>query len=87
MPDLELMIGMIEKFPVGCRRPKGPIDAQLKQRTGISGSEALDPASPLGAALTAYDEVKSTNSRAIVEATQPNNDALGFPRGRSYIPP
>jgi hypothetical protein len=38
----------------------------LKSRIGISGSEALDPASPLGAALTAYDDLKTTNSRAIV---------------------
>ena len=59
-------IVMIEKFRSLPDALKGPIDTQLKQRIGISGSEALDPASPLGAALTAYDEVKSTNSRAIV---------------------
>ena len=65
-------IVMIEKFRSLPGALRGPIDAQLKSRTGISGSEALDPASPLGAALAAYDDVKSTNSRAIVivEATK-----------------
>jgi hypothetical protein len=59
-------IVMIERFRSLPDAMKGPIDAQLKSRVGISGSEALDPASPLGAALAGYDDVKSTNARAIV---------------------
>lgn len=59
-------IVMIERFRSLPGALRGPIDTQLKSRIGISGSEALDPASPLGAALAAYDDVKATNSRAIV---------------------
>jgi hypothetical protein len=59
-------IVMIERFRSLPDAMKSPIDAQLKSRLGVSGSEALDPASPLGAVLTAYDDVRSTNSRAIV---------------------
>jgi hypothetical protein len=45
---------------------RGPIDTQLKQRVGMSGSELLDPGSPIGAALSAYDDVKSSNQRALI---------------------
>jgi hypothetical protein len=41
-------------------------DVQLKQQTGMTGSELIDPALPAGAALAAYDAVKSSNRRAIV---------------------
>ncbi|MDQ2992356.1 MAG: hypothetical protein M3R30_05995 [Candidatus Eremiobacteraeota bacterium] len=59
-------IGMIQKYASLPDMFKGPVDAQLKSRFGMSGSELLDPGSPLGAALAAYSEVKSTDSRAIV---------------------
>jgi hypothetical protein len=59
-------LGLIEKFKSLPEFAKGPIDAQIKARLGISATEALDPAAPLGAALAAYEDVKSSNSRAIV---------------------
>lgn len=59
-------IGLIEKFKSLPAFAKGPIDAQIKARLGVSATEALDPAAPLGAALAAYEDVKSSNSRAIV---------------------
>jgi len=45
---------------------RGPIDSQLKTRVGMSATEMLDPGSPLGAALAAYNDVKSTDQRALV---------------------
>ena len=59
-------LNMLEKFRTLPDVMRGPIDAQVKQRTGMSATEALDPAAPLGAALAAYDQVKSGNGRAIV---------------------
>jgi hypothetical protein len=59
-------LGLIEKFNSLPAFAKGPIDAQIKARLGMSATEALDPAAPLGAALAAYDDVKASNSRAIV---------------------
>lgn len=59
-------LGLIEKFQTLPDVMKGPIDQQVKQRTGMTASEALDPAAPLGAALAAYNQVKSSDGRAIV---------------------
>jgi hypothetical protein len=60
------VIGFVEKYRDLPDMLKAPIDAHLKQAVGMSGSEMLDPGSPLGAALAAYDDVKATNQRAIV---------------------
>ncbi|MGR4064695.1 MAG: hypothetical protein ACLQPV_04530 [Vulcanimicrobiaceae bacterium] len=59
-------LGLIEKFRTLPDVMKGPIDQQVKQRIGMSASEALDPAAPVGAALSGFDQVKSSNGRAIV---------------------
>lgn len=59
-------IGLIEKYSSLPAMLRGPIDAQLKTRVGMSATEMLDPGSPLGAALAAYDDVKSTGQRALV---------------------
>jgi hypothetical protein len=65
-------IGLMEKYASLPAMLRGPIDTQLKTRTGMTGTEMLDPGSPLGAALAAYNDVKSTNQRALVlvEATK-----------------
>ncbi len=60
------MIGLIQKYPSLPDMLRGPVDAKLKQYAGMTGTELLDPGSPLGAALAAYGDVKATNSRAIV---------------------
>lgn len=59
-------IGLIEKYSSLPAMLRGPIDAQLKTRVGMSATEMLDPGSPLGAALAAYNDVKSTDQRALV---------------------
>jgi hypothetical protein len=59
-------IGLIQKYSSLPAMLRGPIDTQLKTRVGMSATEMLDPGSPLGAALAAYNDVKSTNARALV---------------------
>lgn len=59
-------IGLLDKFHSMPAMMRGPIDKQVQERIGITATQALDPASPLGAALAAYDDVKSSNDRAIV---------------------
>jgi hypothetical protein len=59
-------IGLLEQFHSMPEMLRGPIDKQVKSRIGITATQALDPASPLSAALAAYEDVKSSNERAIV---------------------
>jgi hypothetical protein len=59
-------IGWIQKYPSLPAMLRGPADDKLKSLVGMTGSELLDPGSPLGAALAAYADVKVTNSRALV---------------------
>jgi len=59
-------IGWIQKYPSLPEILRGPADDKLKALVGMTGSELLDPGSPLGAALAAYADVKVTNSRALV---------------------
>ncbi len=59
-------IGLINKYTSLPAMLRGPVDSQVKAKTGMSVTEMLDPGSPLGAALAAYDEVQGSNSRALV---------------------
>lgn len=59
-------IGLLEQFHSMPEMLRGPIDKQVQARIGITATQALDPASPLSAALAAYEDVKSSNERAIV---------------------
>lgn len=45
---------------------RGPIDDQVKRRLGISLSDAMQPASPIGASLAALDEFQQRNARGII---------------------
>ena len=45
---------------------RGPIDQQVKQRLGVTLSDAMQPGSPIGATLDALDEFQQRNSRGIV---------------------
>ncbi len=60
------MLGVISKYKMLPQSLRDPIDAQAKQRTGFSISEALSPDTPLGAALGALDELHSTGDRGVV---------------------
>lgn len=59
-------LGLITKYQSLPAFARGPIDSQVQQKVGMSPSQLLDPASPIGAAITAYNTVKSSNQRAIV---------------------
>ena len=45
---------------------RGPIDDQVKQRLGISLSDAMAPASPIGATLAALDDFGRRNARGMI---------------------
>jgi hypothetical protein len=49
-----------------------PIDQEVKSKIGFSATEATDPSAPLGMTLSALDQLRSTNDRAImmIDATK-----------------
>ena len=53
-----------EELPASLR---GPIDDQVKQRLGMSVTEALDPSAPVGMTLQALRTLDSSRKPAIVE--------------------
>lgn len=57
------LIGKYQMLPAAFR---DPIDAQAKARTGFTVSEALDPNTPIGAALGALSTLRSSGQRGIV---------------------
>lgn len=60
------MLGFINKYKMLPSSLRDPIDAQAKQRTGFSISEALSPDTPIGASLGALDQLRSSGERGIV---------------------
>ncbi|HEY8312560.1 MAG TPA: hypothetical protein VIG51_00175 [Candidatus Baltobacteraceae bacterium] len=67
-PVLDL-IGKYRMLPGAMR---SGIDSQVKSRTGMSVTEAMQPDSPIGAALSALDEFQHSNQRGIllIDATK-----------------
>jgi hypothetical protein len=57
------IIGKYRSLPAFMR---GPIDDQVKQRLGITLSDAIQPASPIGASLAALDDFQRRNARGII---------------------
>jgi hypothetical protein len=45
---------------------RAPIDAETQEREGFSLSEALDPATPIGAAIAALDQLRASGERGVV---------------------
>lgn len=45
---------------------RDPIDAQVRARTGFTASDALAPNTPIGAAVAAVDELRSSGQRGVV---------------------
>ncbi len=60
------MLGFISKYKMLPQGLRDPIDAQAKARTGFSITEALSPDTPLGAALGALDQIRSSGDRGVV---------------------
>ncbi len=60
------ILGMIAKYRSLPEMMRAPIDAQAKARIGISITDAMQPESPIGAALAALDQFERKNTRGIV---------------------
>ena len=52
---------------------RDPIDSQVKARTGFTVSDALEPNTPIGAAVAAVDQLRSSGQRGVVlvDGTRP----------------
>lgn len=57
------LLGKYESLPSFLRTQ---VDGEVKARTGFTVSEALQPESPIGAALAALDQLQQSNGRGIV---------------------
>lgn len=60
------VLSNIGKFKMLPQSFKDTIDAQAKARTGFSVSDALDPNTPIGAALAAVTALESSGNRGVV---------------------
>ncbi len=56
-------LNQYKKLPQAFR---DPIDAQVRSRTGFTMSDALAPNTPIGAAVAAVDELRSSGQRGVV---------------------
>jgi len=64
---LGFLIGLADKYKMLPESMRGPIDDQVKQRLGMSITEALDPSAPVGMTLEALRTINSSDQPAIVE--------------------
>ncbi|MDQ2864875.1 MAG: hypothetical protein M3R51_01480 [Candidatus Eremiobacteraeota bacterium] len=60
------MLGFVNKYRMLPQSLRDPLDAQAKQRTGFSISDALSPDTPIGASLGALDQLRQSGDRGIV---------------------
>jgi hypothetical protein len=60
------VLPLIERYRSLAKFLRAPIDAQAKAQLGFTVTQALDPATPLGAAIAAIGTLKSANERGIV---------------------
>lgn len=60
------VLGMISKYRALPEVMRAPIDNEAKSRIGMTISEATAPESPVGAALSALDQLQNKNARGIV---------------------
>jgi hypothetical protein len=61
-----VILGMIDKYKSLPAILRGPIDNQAKARFGMTITQATQQDSPIGAALSALDELQHRNARGIV---------------------
>jgi hypothetical protein len=59
-------LSLVDKYGMLPQNLKDSIDSQVKARTGFTVSEALDPSQPIGAALAAERQMRSSGQRAVV---------------------
>ncbi|MBV8172673.1 MAG: hypothetical protein JO219_12155 [Candidatus Eremiobacteraeota bacterium] len=63
------VLSVIEKYNAMPEPLRQSMDAQVKARTGQSISEMLDKSAPLGAAVAAMSDFRTSNNRAIILVT------------------
>lgn len=64
---LGFLLDLADKYKMLPESMRGPIDDQVKQRLGMSITEALDPSAPVGMTLEALRTINSSDEPAIVE--------------------
>jgi len=64
---LGFLIGLADKYKMLPQSMRGPIDDQVKQRLGMSITDALDPSAPVGMTLEALRTINTSDQPAIVE--------------------
>jgi hypothetical protein len=60
------MLGLIGRFKHVPAMLRDPLDAQAKKQTGFTISEATNPDTPIGAAVSALDQLRDFGGRGIV---------------------
>jgi hypothetical protein len=60
------VLALIDRYSMLPQSLRDPIDEQVKQRTGYTVGEALDPSQPLGAALSAMKALRDSGQRGVV---------------------
>lgn len=60
------VLGMLGRYKMLPQSLRDPIDAQVKSRTGFTVSDALAPNTPIGAAVAAVEQLRSTGERGVV---------------------
>lgn len=60
-------VGLIDNYRSLPLLLRSAADSRMKQQFGITGADLTDPSTEIGAAISAYDAVKNSNQRAIVE--------------------
>ncbi len=60
------VLGLIDKYRLLPQGLRDPIDQQAKERTGFTVSEALEPSTPIGAALAAARTLRDSGERGLV---------------------
>ena len=60
------VLSLIDKYNLLPQSLRDPIDAQAKERTGFTVSQALDQSQPIGAALAAARALRDSGQRGVV---------------------
>jgi hypothetical protein len=60
------ILDLADKYKMLPQGLRDPIDQQAKERTGFTVSEALDPSTPIGAALAAARTLRDSGQRGLV---------------------
>ncbi len=60
------VLSLLNSYSLLPQSMRDPIDQQVKERTGFTVSQALDPSQPIGAALAAAKALRDSGERGVV---------------------